>query len=251
MAFRFCFSLESITIPNSLNSIGDFAFYGCYNLTSIHISDLSSWFKINFNGPNSCNPLSVAGGDLYFNDSVIENLIIPNDIELIQFGLFSRCRSIREVTAFNSVKTLASYAFEYCPNLEIVNLGLCIESIEDYSFGNCPMLRTINVYNNIPPHASGAFKFSYPEYMTLHIPQGTIEVYEKAEGWKDFGTIIDDLPNESGIDNISLDYASPIEIYNTNGVCIFYGIGNYKLSPGLYIIKQGSKSKKILVKQAL
>ena len=42
-AFLYCYGLTSITIPNSVTSIGEGAFEGCENLSSVHISDMEAW----------------------------------------------------------------------------------------------------------------------------------------------------------------------------------------------------------------
>ena len=66
-AFYDCYSLTSITIPDSVTSIGDYAFYGCYNLTSI---------------------------------------IIPDSVTSIGYGAFEFCDSLTSITIPNSVTSI-------------------------------------------------------------------------------------------------------------------------------------------------
>ena len=70
--------LTSVTIPNSVTEIGFQAFFGCSNLTSVHISDLAAWCKIEFGGDYS-NPLYYAH-HLYLNGEEIKDLVIPNSV---------------------------------------------------------------------------------------------------------------------------------------------------------------------------
>jgi Fic family protein len=68
--------LTSITIPSSIESIGNSAFLNCSGLTKINITDLAKWCKISFANTSS-NPLAYAQSkSLYLNDVEITNLVI-------------------------------------------------------------------------------------------------------------------------------------------------------------------------------
>ena len=69
-AFENCSSLESVTIPDSVTSIGNSAFSGCSSLTSVYITDLTVWNNIRFYNDNT-NPL-LNGAKLYLNGSLVE-----------------------------------------------------------------------------------------------------------------------------------------------------------------------------------
>ncbi|MGN1060833.1 MAG: leucine-rich repeat protein, partial [Candidatus Coproplasma sp.] len=45
-AFYYCSSLTSVTIPNSVTSIGAWAFYGCDSLTSVTFENISGWWRL-------------------------------------------------------------------------------------------------------------------------------------------------------------------------------------------------------------
>ncbi|MBQ8257621.1 MAG: leucine-rich repeat domain-containing protein [Bacteroidaceae bacterium] len=96
-AFRDCSGLTSVTIPNSVTYIESDAFDGCTGLTSVHISDLAAWCKIDFEG-NRSNPLYYAK-KIYLNGEELVNLSIPN-----------------------GVKTIGDYAFIYCTGLTGIRL---------------------------------------------------------------------------------------------------------------------------------
>mgnify|MGYP003531825234 CR=1 FL=1 len=65
-AFKDCSALTCITIPNSVTSIGSFAFFNCYGLKEVHITDLDAWKNISF-GDSSANPLNNYKAKLYLN----------------------------------------------------------------------------------------------------------------------------------------------------------------------------------------
>ncbi|MBP3821948.1 MAG: leucine-rich repeat domain-containing protein [Bacteroidaceae bacterium] len=96
-AFYQC-KLTDITIPNSITSIGKYAFGGCYNLTSIEIP--SSVSEINDYTFSGCSGLT--------------RVNIPNSITTIGKGAFNGCIKLTSVSIPNSVTEIGEYAFAGC-----------------------------------------------------------------------------------------------------------------------------------------
>ena len=92
-AFSSCSSLTSVTIPNSVTSIGDGAFSDC-SLTSITI-------------PNSVTSI---GESAFYYCSGLTSVTIPNSVTYIEYHAFAGCRSLTSVTIPNSVTSIVSYA---------------------------------------------------------------------------------------------------------------------------------------------
>lgn len=84
-AFSGCTSLTSITIPSSVTSIGSCAFYGC-NLVKVNICDIATWCSIDFE-----SVLVNHAYDLYLNNNLITDLVIPDTITSIKNSAFAYC----------------------------------------------------------------------------------------------------------------------------------------------------------------
>ncbi len=117
-----CCGLTSITIPNSVTSIGWEAFDVCTKLKEVHINDLAAWCNIDF-GSSYANPLSYAH-NLYLNNELITELVIPSSVAKIKKNTFSGCSSLTGVTIPNSVTSIGEWAFYDCSGLKkVINLS--------------------------------------------------------------------------------------------------------------------------------
>ena len=156
-----CRNLTSITIPNSVTSIGNFAFDRC-SLTSITIpnsidtvgtnvfSNNKELVQVNFE-PNSS--LTYISSGMFSNCSRLSSITLPNSITRIDYDAFDYCSSLTDITIPNSVTSIGNYAFEYCKNLTSITLPASITNIGTGVFGSYVSIATViinssYVYNN-------------------------------------------------------------------------------------------------------
>lgn len=242
-AFRSNSLIPSITVPASVNYMGDYAFYKCNSLRAVHVSDLNAWVNINFG--NDANPLC-NGAALYVNDELVTNLNIPEDVEVIKANAFQGCSSIESVNLPEGLAEIGSRAF-YKTNISDIIIPSSVLSIGYYAFYYCDNLTEVYCEAAIPPTVSGHFSeiFSNPENMILHVPVNCENLYENAVGWDNFGTILGDLTDLTT--GVSSSLAEPVEkadeIYTLNGTKI--NTFRENLTPGLYIIN----GRKVMIRQ--
>ena len=121
-AFKGCTSLTSATIPDSVASIGDSAFYSCTSLTNVTI-------------PNSVTSI---GDWAFFNCTSLTSIIIPNSVTSIGDSAFENCTSLTSIIIPNSVTSIGSSAFYNCKSLTKV----------DYN-GTVSQWKSIKGYDNV------------------------------------------------------------------------------------------------------
>ena len=150
--FEFVEQLVSVTIPNSVTSIGDRAFYACSNLTEITI-------------PNSVTSIEYGA---FYNCSSLTEIVIPDSVTSIKSETFYNCSSLTEIVIPDSVTSIGSYAFEDCNSLNAVY---------------CKVLT--------PPDISSYSVFeSNATDRNIYVPMESVDAYKSADGWSVYADYI-------------------------------------------------------------
>ena len=197
-AFSRCTGLTSITIPNSVTYIGDFAFSSCTGLTSVTIG----------------NSVTSIGNAAFRNCTGLTSITIPNSVTSIGDGTFYECTNLTSVNIPNSVTSIGNYAFEGCSGLTSITIPNSVTYIGYNAFEGCSGLTSITIPSSVTSigkyafycsglmevvslieepfaiygkNSSGStFTLDVFNNVTLYVPVGTKEKYKSTEGWKDF-----------------------------------------------------------------
>ena len=154
--------LKSIILPNTITSIGDYAFQHCRSLAAITI-------------PNTVKSINVgAFGSCYG----LVNVSIPNSVTTIGSYAFSACSYLPKISIPNSVTSIGDNAFSYCRSLSNLALSNSITSIESYTFYNCP-LSAVSIPNKVTKIGNSAF-YNCSTFTDLNIPNSVTSIEANA-----------------------------------------------------------------------
>ena len=149
-AFEGCTGLTSITIPDSVTNIGSYAFEGCTGLTSITIPDsVTSIGGAAFEGCTSLTSVTIPDsvtsiGAYVFQDcDSLASITIPDSVTSIGKRAFYNCTSLTSITIPDSVTSIGDYAFYGCTGLTCITIGSGVTSIGNYAFKNCTSLTSV------------------------------------------------------------------------------------------------------------
>lgn len=143
--------VKEIILPESITSIGEYAFYGCYSIKSINISNVTKIYANAFTGCsnletiNFSNSLEYIGSKAFMATKYIntldneefvminnvlikyngssENVVLPNNVSSIAGGAFAGNHTIKKITLSENTKLLCNGAFDSCINLKEIEVN--------------------------------------------------------------------------------------------------------------------------------
>ena len=182
-AFIYCNTLTSLEMPSTLKKIEGYAFNSS-SISEIHINDLASWCKIEFESKEASvfrrgDGSLISDVDLYVNGEKITKLVIPVGVTSISDGAFAYCDTIESLVLKGTVKTVGKEAFYSCKRLKDVNTGSGLAELGDHAFWGCKALERVTFGTGIRKIGSYAF-VNAAALKTVTIPEGLEEVGEFA-----------------------------------------------------------------------
>lgn len=143
--FDSCSNLAEVTLPNGLTEIGQYAFRGCVNLKTIQFPE----------------KLQRIVSYAFMYSGISGDIVLPESLKRIEGGVFSGCPGIESVVIGDNVTHIGDSCFSDCINLNSVTIGRNAEEICGWAFYKCPLLESIYIYGNpeVQYHAFGILDY--------------------------------------------------------------------------------------------
>lgn len=245
-AFQNCAQLATALLPAQA-SVRSGMFTNCTALQELTIPD--GWTEVPVKLANGCTSLrkvtlgsgvTAIKNTAFMGDTALKEVVWNDVLETIDWNVFYEC-GFEELNLPASLVSVDDYSFSALPELKKVKFGAALTSLGASCFAQCPKLQSVECAATVPPSlGSDAWTGSNTANATLYVPSESVAAYEAADQWKDFGVCTSIV---TGIDEIEAA-GGTATIYDLQG----RRVQGDNLPVGLYIIKQGNQTRKVLVK---
>ena len=155
--------ITSITIPESVTSIGERAFQDCLGLTSVVIPE----------------GVTSIGACAFQNCRSLTSITIPKSVTSIRTSAFFECSSLTSITIPEGVTSIGEWVFAHCMRLTSITIPEGVISIRDYAFWNCRSLTSITIPKSVTSIGECAFG-DCSSLTSITIPEGVTSIGERA-----------------------------------------------------------------------
>ena len=172
LAFNFCQSLASITIPSEITSVGINAFQNCYSLTSIVI-------------PSETTSI---GNASFLSCYLLARVTIPNGITAIGDNTFNGCYSLTSIMIPKDVTSIGTYAFFNCYSLARVTIPSGVTSINNNAFNSCYGVAEYHIKPTTPPTLGTTVFNNIASDCVIYVPSAKLTDYKGATNWSTYAS---------------------------------------------------------------
>lgn len=186
--FNGCTILESVKIPGSVETIGDWAFRNCTSLASVTLAKgVKTIGKSAFFGCTSLASVTLAKGvktieySAFGGCTSLASIAIPEGVSKIGDWAFQDCTALKSITIPEGGVEIGVRAFENCTALESVTIAKDVPKIDGMAFGGCTSLKEVRYKNTVKRFKVIAHSHAFGKGVVIHCTDGDYVIGSDAE----------------------------------------------------------------------
>lgn len=186
---------KSISIPNTVKYIYDYACQGCSELSAITLPDGLISFGVGaFSGSSSLAEMAIPKGMTEipgnaFSGSGLKSFKSPQNVTRICQRAFAGCEKLETIELSDGLNSIGEYAFSKCIALKEVNIPNSVTYVERNAFSHNPSLEKATISNTLTSIPLGMFSFDTALHV-IDIPASVTQLGAAFWGCEALETVI-------------------------------------------------------------
>lgn len=198
-------SLECVTIPQSVTSIGDGAFAACPNLTEFRgkfASDngrclivdgvfhaFASTELTEYTIPDNVTSIGYCA---FYGFSNLKSINLPDSVTSIGNEAFRECLKLTDINIPDGVTTIGEAAFFSCSSLPSITIPQSVVSIRERAFLGCSDLMSVYCLPTTPPAGAKDMFVSGSTLLKIYVDTKCLGIYKRAPYWRNYDSYLTD-----------------------------------------------------------
>ena len=184
--FAFCITaLTEVVIPDSVTNIGEYAFYGCSQMSSIRLPEGIEEIKLHTFSHTALGAIEIPESVTRISSSAfyacfsLTEVSLPDSLKQIGPSVFRDCISLTSIVIPDSVAYIGDYTFYGCRALTDITLPSGLTTVSALMFANCDSLQSIQIPSTVTSIKSEAFKYC-KSLTSVSLPASLTEIGDLA-----------------------------------------------------------------------
>ncbi|MBR3134747.1 MAG: leucine-rich repeat domain-containing protein [Clostridia bacterium] len=162
--FLWCYALKEVNIKEGVNELSNYAFQYCTGLKYISIPSSVSTMGVGcFNKCMNLENVDIQGNNItlgnrcFLECTRLQNVKMAEGVTSLGERAFGYCSNLKNIDIPSSVISIGKECFYQCTNLESIDVKEGLTSIGEWAFYNCTNLESINIPSTVTSIGTAAF----------------------------------------------------------------------------------------------
>lgn len=196
--FYNCYSLKWATIPSSVTTLGNYAFYYAYGLKGVSLpgglTNMGTYccaYAASLKHVTIPAGVTTLGNNVFYQCYSLDDVHIPGGVTSIAANAFYDCRALTHIEIPSGLTTLGNAAFEYCYSLAELTIPSGVSTIGTYVFAYCYSLAEIHFTRATPPTLTANALSNMANDRKIYVPAASLETYQTANNWSTYASYME------------------------------------------------------------
>ena len=169
-AFEYCrIRSKKLAIPASLRKVEYCGLHSIIEIEELYLEDIASWCTIEFENDNAMNsPLYVRNVTLYLKGKLLEDVVIPDGVTRIAHCSFKSTK-IKSVSIPNSVEYIGDKVFSGT-SIKNIKIPYSVKTIGSSVFNRCEQLESISIPDNVTKLGTATLFLNCKSLKNIYLP---------------------------------------------------------------------------------